>query len=98
MERSPSTLGKLRELCAIEQVLVKYISMHSCSRAIAAVLKGIEPRELPEPKFPNDMLLSGLEPMVIGKHTNFVNIGERCNVAGSRVFCKLIKDNNYDVR
>ena len=37
------------------------------------------------------MLLSGLEPLRIGKLTNFVNIGERCNVAGSRKFCRLIK-------
>lgn len=32
----------------------------------------------------------------MGKYTNFVNIGERCNVAGSRKFLKLIKDNKYD--
>ena len=43
------------------------------------------------------MLLSGLEPMRIGKDVNFVNIGERCNVAGSKVFCRLIKENRYDV-
>ena len=42
------------------------------------------------------MVLSGLEPMIINKATNFVNIGERCNVAGSRKFCKLIKSNAYD--
>lgn len=43
------------------------------------------------------MLLSGLEPFRIGKETNFVNIGERCNVAGSRKFLRLIKDDKYDV-
>jgi hypothetical protein len=43
------------------------------------------------------MLLSGLEPMRIGKDTNFVNIGERCNVAGSKLFARLIKNGNYDV-
>ena len=40
----------------------------------------------------------GLEPMVLGKHTLFVNIGERCNVAGSRKFAKLITNGNYEVR
>lgn len=34
--------------------------------------------------------------MIIGPHTNFVNIGERCNVAGSRQFCNLIKSGRYE--
>ncbi|XP_072783187.1 methionine synthase isoform X6 [Taeniopygia guttata] len=42
------------------------------------------------------MLLSGLEPFRIGPYTNFVNIGERCNVAGSRKFAKLIMAGNYE--
>jgi len=40
--------------------------------------------------------LSGLEPLVISSDTNFVNIGERCNVTGSVAFKKLIKDDRYD--
>ena len=40
--------------------------------------------------------MCGLEPFKIRKLTNFVNIGERCNVAGSRKFLRLIKDNKYD--
>ncbi len=39
----------------------------------------------------------GLEAMKVTKLTNFVNIGERCNVAGSRKFCKLIKSGKYEV-
>lgn len=42
--------------------------------------------------------LPGLEPFRIGPYTNFVNIGERCNVAGSRKFAKLIMAGNYEVR
>ncbi|XP_010140607.1 PREDICTED: methionine synthase [Buceros rhinoceros silvestris] len=42
------------------------------------------------------MLLSGLEPFRIGPYTNFVNIGERCNVAGSRKFAKLIMAGHYE--
>ena len=40
--------------------------------------------------------LSGLEPLVITPQTNFVNIGERTNVTGSRKFLRLIKEDNYN--
>ena len=40
--------------------------------------------------------MSGLEPFSIDKFTNYVNIGERCNVAGSRAFAKLILNGKYD--
>jgi len=40
--------------------------------------------------------LSGLEPLTIKKETNFVNIGERCNVAGSRKFVRLIREKKYE--
>lgn len=42
------------------------------------------------------MFLSGLEPLVITENTNFVNIGERTNVAGSAVFKKLIMQDQYE--
>jgi 5-methyltetrahydrofolate--homocysteine methyltransferase len=40
--------------------------------------------------------LSGLEPLVVNEHTNFINIGERCNVAGSRKFLRLIKEEKFE--
>jgi 5-methyltetrahydrofolate--homocysteine methyltransferase len=40
--------------------------------------------------------LSGLEPLTITPETNFVNIGERTNVTGSRKFLRLIKEEKYD--
>jgi 5-methyltetrahydrofolate--homocysteine methyltransferase len=40
--------------------------------------------------------LSGLEPLVIRPETNFVNVGERTNVTGSKKFARLIKENNYE--
>ncbi len=40
--------------------------------------------------------LSGLESLQMRKDTNFVNIGERCNVAGSRKFLRLIKEKKYE--
>ena len=43
------------------------------------------------------LFVTGLEPMYIGEHTLFVNIGERCNVAGSKRFARLIRENKYEV-
>ncbi|WP_271406885.1 methionine synthase [Tenacibaculum soleae] len=42
------------------------------------------------------MKLSGLEPLVLSEHTNFINVGERTNVAGSRKFLRLIKEEKFD--
>ncbi|UTW63442.1 methionine synthase [bacterium SCSIO 12741] len=42
------------------------------------------------------LVLSGLEPLVITPESNFVNVGERTNVTGSRRFLRLIKENNYE--
>ena len=40
-------------------------------------------------------MLSGLETLRVSHDVNFINIGERCNVAGSRKFLRLIKEHNY---
>lgn len=40
--------------------------------------------------------LSGLEPLVLRPETNFVNVGERTNVTGSKKFARLIRDNQYE--
>ena len=59
---------------------------------------------VPAPK-PNAMWLSGLELLEVGGKdlstlhsplSTFTNVGERCNVAGSRKFLRLIKEKNYD--
>lgn len=65
-------------------------------RAIAESVRHIQPRVPPKDVYSEFMLLSGLEPFRIGPYTNFVNIGERCNVAGSRKFAKLIMAGNYE--
>ena len=39
--------------------------------------------------------LSGLEPLVVKPNTNFVNVGERTNVTGSRKFLRLIEEDNF---
>jgi len=40
--------------------------------------------------------LSGLEPLILNEHSNFINVGERTNVAGSRKFLRLIKEEKFD--
>jgi 5-methyltetrahydrofolate--homocysteine methyltransferase len=63
-------------------------------KAIAEVASRYTPR--PIPAFAKTQKLSGLEPLNITKETNFVNIGERCNVTGSKKFARLIRENKYD--
>ncbi|XP_014328561.1 methionine synthase [Xiphophorus maculatus] len=65
-------------------------------RAIAEAVKQCQPRVPAADTFKDYLLLSGLEPFRIGPYTNFVNIGERCNVAGSRKFAKLIMAGQYE--
>nr|KAF6395490.1 5-methyltetrahydrofolate-homocysteine methyltransferase [Rousettus aegyptiacus] len=65
-------------------------------REIAEAVKNYKPRVPPATVFEGHMLLAGLEPFRMGPYTNFVNIGERCNVAGSRRFAKLIMAGSYE--
>ena len=45
---------------------------------------------------PATLQLAGLEPLIVTAETNFVNIGERTNVTGSRKFARLIREENYE--
>ncbi|XP_062269769.1 methionine synthase isoform X1 [Platichthys flesus] len=65
-------------------------------RAISEAVRHCKPRTPATDVHPENLVLSGLEPFRIGPYTNFVNIGERCNVAGSRKFAKLIMAGNYE--
>lgn len=49
----------------------------------------------PSPR-PRNLYLAGLEELVVSPETNFIVIGERCNVAGSRKFLRLIREKNYE--
>jgi 5-methyltetrahydrofolate--homocysteine methyltransferase len=63
-------------------------------RVFAQVAKKYPPRKIPTPiKFTR---LSGLEPVEIRPESNFVNVGERTNVTGSKAFLKLIKEEKFD--
>ena len=64
-------------------------------RAIKEALQGIKPHQVAahEPQ----LWLSGLEPLLIDRQRqNFINVGERTNVAGSRKFARLIAEKKYD--
>ena len=62
-------------------------------QAMAEAVKGIIPRKrTPKSHYTT---LSGLEPLVIRPETNFVNVGERTNVTGSKQFARLIREKNY---
>ncbi|MHC5200878.1 methionine synthase [Myroides sp. LJL119] len=62
-----------------------------------AVKKHEKSKELyPKPKIEPVLALCGLEPLYVNQFTNFVNIGERTNVTGSRKFLRLIKEQKFD--
>lgn len=60
----------------------------------AALVRGARPHVVSER--PEHLVLSGLERLEVTPEINFLNIGERCNVAGSRRFLRLIREEKYD--
>ena len=62
--------------------------------AFARLAEGARPH-VPAQK-PRDLWLSGLELLEVKPENNFVNVGERCNVAGSRKFLRLVNEKQYD--
>ena len=63
-------------------------------RAFAAAADGL-PARVPPPRDSRPRF-AGLEPLVIRADTNFVNVGERTNVTGSRRFARLVKGGDFD--
>src|SRR5207248_5729743 len=62
-------------------------------RAIAAAVEGVPPRHVPGPR--PVTRFSGLEPFAVTPETNFVLIGERTNVTGSRRFRRLVEAGDF---
>ena len=63
-------------------------------KAISEAVKGKKPRSYSvKPEFSS---YSGLEPLIVREDLNFINIGERTNVTGSRKFARLIKEEKYE--
>ncbi|HUW50748.1 MAG TPA: methionine synthase [Sulfuricella sp.] len=63
-------------------------------KAIAAAVQNLPPRQIPE--IEKKLRLSGLEALNIGEDSLFVNVGERANVTGSKMFARLIINGEYD--
>ncbi|XP_077536432.1 methionine synthase-like [Haemaphysalis longicornis] len=63
--------------------------------AIAEAVKGVRPRAPPPRVRSGCLSLAGLEASIITSQTLFVNIGERCNIAGSRKFAQMIRSEKY---
>ncbi|WP_325329786.1 methionine synthase [Sulfuricella sp.] len=63
-------------------------------KAIAEAVKGLPPRVIPE--IEKKLRLSGLEALNIGEDSLFVNVGERANVTGSKMFARLVINGEYD--
>ena len=62
--------------------------------AMAAAVAGLAPRAVPEPRpYP---AFAGLERVEVRPDANFLNIGERTNVTGSRRFARLIREDDYE--
>ena len=83
----------------IEEVLVNIIGgcCGTTEQYIAKyqdLIQGVQPR-VPVKKHAH-LWLSGLELLEVSPEINFVNVGERCNVAGSRKFLRLINEKKYD--
>jgi len=63
-------------------------------KRIAELAKQAKPRK--KPIADTLMHLSGLEPLTLRPESNFLNVGERTNVTGSKKFLRLIKEGNYE--
>ncbi|AMV39155.1 methionine synthase [Planctomyces sp. SH-PL62] len=62
--------------------------------AIASQVEGVAPRRTPD--VPGYSTYSGMEPLVVRPETNFIMVGERTNITGSKKFARLIRSNDYE--
>lgn len=104
----PNALGEYDELPEETASLLKdliqngYVNIvggccgtsHEHIRAIASTVNNAQPHT--PPTLTTETTLAGLEPLKINKASNFINIGERTNVAGSRKFARLIREGSYE--
>ena len=107
----PNEMGEYDETPEYTAACIKEVAQKGCIniaggccgttpehiRAIANALKDCKPRETKSVGSTNDNLyVSGLENLLINrKINNFINIGERTNVAGSAKFAKLVREQNW---
>ena len=91
------TAGFIRELA--EEKKVNIVggccgTTASHIKAIADAVEGLQPRSIP--KIKRESIYCGLEVVISNKENNFINIGERTNVAGSAKFARLIREKKYE--
>lgn len=95
-DETPETIvEKLLPIIASEQINIIGGCCGTTPEHIAVIAKESQkhtPRQIPNQV--SQMTLAGLETLVVSRERNFLNIGERCNVAGSRKFLRLIKEKN----
>ena len=77
-----------KEMTTFLNLIDEYIAAYS------SLIAGAVPR-IPA-SLPDNLWLSGLELLEVKPENNFINVGERCNVAGSRKFLRLINEKKYD--
>lgn len=63
-------------------------------RLVSALVSKYSPRPVPAPR--HTTVLAGLEPLAVTPESNFINIGERANVAGSAKFARLVREGGWD--
>lgn len=104
----PNSLGEYEETPAVMAGYVKELAAAGCLNivggccgttpdhiaAIAAAVRKSQPRPLPD--LTPGTVYCGLEAVRVNKENNFVNIGERLNVAGSARFARLIREKKYE--
>lgn len=96
-ESPETTVGYLREL--VDGGFVNMVggccgTTFEHIKAISELVDGAAPRQIPG--IAEETTLAGLETVVVSKENNFLNIGERTNVAGSRKFARLIAEKQYE--
>jgi 5-methyltetrahydrofolate--homocysteine methyltransferase len=103
----PNGFGEFEETAETTSALVREFALEGLTnivggccgttpdhiRAIAAGVEGVRPRT--PPKVDRFSRLSGLEPLVIRPESNFIMIGERTNVTGSKKFAELVKAGDF---
>ena len=104
----PNVLGEYDETPEEIAAWVKELAVEGCLNiaggccgttyehisAIARAVHGVAPRVIPQ--LGKTTVYCGLETVVVNKENNFINIGERLNVAGSAKFARLIREQNYE--
>ncbi len=104
----PNSLGEYDETPEEMVIYVRELAQEGCLnivggccgttpdhiQAIAQAVSGVAPRKIQN--LETDSIYCGLEPVHVNHQNNFVNIGERLNVAGSAKFARLIREKKYE--